>query len=327
MRILLTGGTGFIGTALAEALLSSGCELIILSRGVQTGVQTGVQSAAHADRTGCRFIRSLDEIAATEPLDAVINLAGASLAARRWSPGYKREIVASRTGITRQLLDLFARLECPPEALLSASAIGYYGPHGDEYLTETSALSSSTSAQGGFAQRLCSDWEALALQANQYGVRVCLLRLGVVLDSGGGALLEMAKSFRFGVASWLGSGEQWLSWVHRLDVVRAIQFLLQRDDLQGPFNITGPVPVTGRDFALALQAHHRTFLRAGVPATVLRVLVGEMADELLLSGQRVLPHALESAGFTFSYPSIQGALAAIYADHVALRIHSSSRQA
>lgn len=315
MRILLTGGTGFIGTALTEALLANRCELIVLSRGT------------HPDRTGCRFIRSLHEIPPTEPLDAVINLAGASLAARRWSAGYKREIVASRTGVTRQLLDLFARLERPPESLLSASAIGYYGHHGDECLTETSPLnaSRSTPAAPGFAQRLCSDWEALALQASQYGVRVCLLRLGVVLDSGGGALLEMAKSFRFGVASWLGSGEQWLSWVHRQDVIRAIQFLLQRDDLQGPFNITSPEPVTGRDFAQALQAHHRTFIRAGVPAPVIRMMVGEMADELLLSGQRVVPHALESAGFAFTYPTIQGALAAIYADHVALRSHSSSR--
>jgi uncharacterized protein (TIGR01777 family) len=318
MRILLTGGTGFIGTALTEALLSSGCELIILSRGVQRGV--------HTDRAGCRLIRTLDELPATESLDAVINLAGASLAARRWSAGYKREIVASRTGVTRQVLDLFARLERPPEVLLSASAIGYYGHHGGECLTETSPLTSPPSSQAvtGFAQRLCNDWETLALQATQQGVRVCLLRLGVVLDNGGGALQEMAKSFRFGVASWLGSGQQWLSWVHRRDVVRAIQFLLQRDDLQGPFNITSPAPVTGRDFALALQAHHRTIIRAGVPAPLLRVLVGEMADELLLSGQRVLPHALESAGFTFSYPSIQEALAAIYADHVALRIRSSS---
>lgn len=152
MRILLTGGTGFIGTALTGALLARGDELIILSRG------------AHALRAGCRFVRSLDEIPATEPLDGVINLAGASLAARRWSAGYKREIVASRTGVTRQLLELFERLERPPEALLSASAIGYYGHHGDECLTE-SPLPDSPPGAGmapGFAQRLCSDWEALA---------------------------------------------------------------------------------------------------------------------------------------------------------------------
>ena len=194
--------------------------------------------------------------------------------------------------------------------LLNASAIGYYGHHGDERLTESSASSAVTP---GFAQALCSDWEALALQAQQFGVRVCLLRLGVVLDAGGGALAEMAKSFRFGIASWLGSGHQWLSWVHRQDVIRAIQFLLERDDLQGPFNITSPEPVTGRDFARALQAHHRTFIRAGVPAPVMRLLIGEMAGELLLNGQRVLPERLRAAGFDFIHADLESALRAIYA--------------
>jgi uncharacterized protein (TIGR01777 family) len=296
MRVLLTGGTGFIGTALTEALLECDGDVIILSRQVQ------------ADRPRCRFIRSLDEITATEQLDAVINLAGASLAARRWTAAYKREIVESRMDTTRQVLDLLARLDRPPTVLLSASAIGYYGHHGDEALTESSAVTP------GFAQTLCSDWESLALQAQQLGVRVCLLRLGVVLDSGGGALVEMAKSFRFGVASWLGSGTQWLSWVHRQDVIRAIQFLLGRHDLQGPFNITSPEPVTGRDFCRALQAHHQTLVRAGVPAPVMRLLVGEMAGELLLNGQRVLPGRLQAAGFDFVQRDLASALNAIYAN-------------
>ena len=294
MRVLLTGGTGFIGVPLVQALRASGHEVLVLSR------------QALADHPHCRFVQSLDQLPDLEPLDAVINLAGASLAARRWNAAYKREIVASRMDITQEVLDLLARLERPPEVLLSASAIGYYGHHGDERLTEES------SATPGFAQQLCSDWEALAVQAQSLGVRVCLLRLGVVLDEGGGALQEMATSFRFGVASWLGSGDQWLSWVHRQDVIGAIQFLLARDDLQGPFNITAPEPVTGRDFALALQAHHRTFLRAGVPAPVARLLVGEMAEELLLNGQRVLPHRLEEAGFAFGYRDLSAALAAIY---------------
>ena len=297
MHVLLTGGTGFIGTALIEALLAKGSAVTILSRKPQ------------GDRPGCRFIQSLDEIAATEQIDAVINLAGASLAARRWTAAYKREIVASRMDTTRQVLDLLARLQRPPAVLLSASAIGYYGHHGDEYLTESSTVTP------GFAQTLCGDWESLAMQAQQLGVRVCLLRLGVVLDSGGGALVEMAKSFRFGVASWLGSGQQWLSWVHRQDVIRSIQFLLGRDDLQGPFNITSPEPVTGRDFARVLQAHHRTFIRAGVPGPVMRLLVGEMAGELLLHGQRVLPQRLQAAGFDFTYPDIESALTAIYATY------------
>jgi len=302
MRVLVTGGTGFIGTALTEALLANGAAVTVLSR------------TSHGDQTRCRFIRSLDEIAATERLDAVINLAGASLAARRWTAAYKREIVASRMDTTRHVLDLVARLNRPPAVLLSASAIGYYGHHGDERLTESSPV------YPGFAQALCSDWEALALQAQPLGVRVCLLRLGVVLDRDGGALVEMAKSFRFGVASWLGSGQQWLSWVHRRDVIRAIQFLLARDDFQGPFNVTSPGPVTGRDFATALQVHHRTFIRAGVPGPVMRLLVGEMAGELLLNGQRVLPERLRAAGFDFTYPDIESALTAIYATYPPRRL-------
>jgi uncharacterized protein (TIGR01777 family) len=296
MRILLTGGTGFIGSALTESLLASGNEVIILSRQAQD------------DRLKCRSIRSLQEIQETAELDAIINLAGASLAARRWSTIYKREIIASRVDTTCGLLDLCKRLKRPPKVLLSASAIGFYGHHGEECLTESSPVTP------GFAQQLCSDWESLALQAQQLGMRVCLLRLGVVLDSGGGALVEMTKSFHLGVASWLGSGKQWLSWVQRQDVIRAIQLLLQRDDLQGPFNITSPQPVTSRDFAGALEAHHRTFGRAGVPATFLRLLIGEMAEELLLNGQRVMPERLQAAGFEFTYPDLQSALAAIYAD-------------
>lgn len=295
MRIVITGGTGFIGSALSAALLAGGDELIVLSR------------QARDPRPGCRFVRSLDEIATAQELDAIINLAGAPLAARRWNAAYKREIIASRLDTTGRVLELIRRLSRPPRVLLSASAIGYYGHHGDERVTE------STAVTPGFAQQLCADWEAFALQAQQAGVRVCLLRLGVVLDTGGGALAQMAQSFRFGIASWLGSGRQWLSWVHRADVIRAIQFLLARDDLQGPFNITSPAPATGRDFATALQAHHHTIMRAGVPAPVMRVLIGEMAQELLLNGQRVLPDRLQAAGFAFSHPDLEAALAAIYA--------------
>ncbi|MDG1945081.1 MAG: TIGR01777 family oxidoreductase [Halioglobus sp.] len=305
MRVLLTGGTGFIGVPLTETLLARGYHVIVLSR------------QALIDRPGCRFISSLDRIPVTEELDAVINLAGASLAARRWNESYKGEIISSRMDITAQLLALMARLSRPPKVLLSASAIGYYGHHDDELLTE------SSSATPGFAQKLCSDWEALALTAQSLGVRVCLLRLGVVLDDGGGALAEMTKSFRFGVASWLGSGNQWLSWVHREDVIRAIGFLLARDDLQGPFNITAPEPATALEFARALTTHHRTFLQTGVPASIARLLLGEMAPELLLNGQRVFPAQLQHSGFEFSYPDTTSALAAIYATATKLTNSSS----
>jgi uncharacterized protein (TIGR01777 family) len=296
VRVLITGGTGFIGTALTQSLLDRGCEIVILSRG------------QHVNRNACCVVRTLDEIADTETLDAVINLAGASLAARRWSASYKGEIVASRMDTTRQVSALLARLQRPPEVLLSASAIGYYGHHGDEYLVEESPVTP------GFAQSLCSNWEDLASQAETLGIRVCLLRLGVVLDKGGGALVEMARSFQLGIASWLGSGDQWLSWVHRRDVVRAIEFLLEEKHLQGPFNITSPQPVRARNFATALQLHHRTLLRIGAPAIVMRALIGEMAEELLLNGQRVIPGRLQGAGFKFSYSKLRSALASIYSD-------------
>jgi hypothetical protein len=297
MRVLITGGTGFIGSALAETLAGSASDVTVLSRQQHTG------------NTRIRFINSLNQVEDREQFDAIINLAGASLAAHRWTTGYKHEIVASRMAVTQQVLELIQRLDQAPGLLLSASAIGYYGHHNDEILTEESVVDGAA----GFAQQLCREWEALALQAGKQGTRVCLLRFGVVLDHGGGALAEMEKSFRLGVASWIGSGRQWLSWVHRADVVRAILFLLERNALQGPFNITAPTPVTAHDFCAALSAHHRTWMRAGVPAPVIRLLVGEMAEELLLRGQRVVPQRLQALGFEWNHGTIEAALDAISA--------------
>ena len=295
MHYLITGGTGFIGTALIEALLRDGCTVTVLTRQARQG------------RGPLAFVSSLDSIPAETRFDAVVNLAGASLAGGRWNAEYKQEIVSSRLATTEQLVKCLRRLEEPPAVLLSASAIGYYGHHGDELLTEDGAVTP------GFSHDLCQRWEAAAMEARDIGTRVCLLRFGVVLDRDGGAMVEMAKSFQFGVGSWLGSGKQWLSWVHRRDVIAAIQFLRQRADLAGPFNITAPEPVTSRDFCTAMQRHKRTLFSAPVPAPVMRLLVGEMADELLLNGQRVVPAALEAAGFRFALPTLDAALAEIFA--------------
>jgi uncharacterized protein (TIGR01777 family) len=286
MHILITGGTRFIGVTLCQQLLRDGHQLTLLTR----------QSLADTD--GCRYVASLESIAVHACIDAVINLAGASLAGRRWTSAYKREILASRLDTTSALLHLFQRLKQKPRVLLSASAIGYYGHHGDEELDETGTVTP------GFAQDLCQQWEQLALTAGDLGVRVCLLRLGVVLDSGGGAFSQMAQSFNFGVASWLGSGKQWLSWVHRADVISAMQFLLQREDLAGPFNITAPHPVTNRGFCDGMKRHKRTAISAPVPSALLRLLLGEMADELLLNGQRVVPAGLQQAGFSFAFSEL-----------------------
>ena len=294
MHYLITGGTGFIGTALISALHADGHETTVLTR------------QQLPDKPQCHYIRDLEDIAPDTQFEAVINLAGASLAGARWTPEYKEEITASRVETTNRLVQLCRRLEQAPRALLSASAIGYYGHHGDEKLPEQGA------AAPGFSHTLCEQWEAAALSAGDLGVRVCLLRLGVVLDREGGAMVEMARPFSLGVANWLGSGKQWLSWVHRSDVIAAIRFLLDRSDLSGPFNVTAPEPVTSRGFCSAMKKHKRTFITAPVPAPAMRLLAGEMADELLLNGQRVIPAALCAAGFEFAFPGLDSALADIF---------------
>ncbi|MCB1701395.1 MAG: TIGR01777 family protein [Pseudomonadales bacterium] len=295
MNFLLTGGTGFIGSALVEAWCDANHCVTVLTR------------RPRARRRNVWYVTSLDAIAADTRFDAVVNLAGASLAGARWTPAYKREIVSSRLNTTAAVVALLHRLEHPPATLLSASAIGYYGHHGDEPLDE------DATPAPGFSHDLCQRWEAAALQAADGGTRVCLLRLGVVLDGGGGALQEMARPFRFGVANWVGDGRQWLSWVHRRDVIAAIGFLLQRPDLSGPFNVTAPNPVTAREFCGVMKRNKRTLVTAPVPAPVIRLLVGEMAQELLLHGQRVVPARLEAAGFDFSLPGLDAALAECFA--------------
>ena len=290
MHILMTGGTGFIGGALTERLAAAGHTVRILTR------------QDREDREGIQYLQSLDQIPADSAIDGVVNLAGASLAERRWTAAYKREILDSRLGTTRDLLRLVERLERKPGVLVSASAVGYYGHHNDEILAEDAP------SAPGFSSDLCHRWEALALQAEAFGVRVCRARLGVVLDQGGGAMEQMARPFRFGVANWLGDGRQWLSWVHRRDVIAALVMLLERDDLSGAFNLTAPEPVTSRGFCDAMKRQKKTLITAPVPAAVMRLMLGEMADELLLNGQRVVPERLQSAGFRFEFPELDRAL-------------------
>lgn len=302
MHILITGGTGFIGQALVPYMLGAGHHVSILSR------------SRHRDDGQCTYLRSLEELSASSAVDAVINLAGASLAGKRWTRAYKEELIASRVQGTRALVDFFADSARLPQVLLSASAIGYYGPRGDEALTEEAAPGS------GFASELCQDWEAEADRAAELGIRTCRLRLGVVLDKEGGALQQMAMPFRFGVASWPGAGDQYLSWIHRVDVVAAMALLLESEQLAGAFNLTAPEPVSQREFCSAMQKQFRTLPGMPVPGAVMRLMLGEMAGELLLTGQRVIPTALQDAGFHFQYPDIDAALAAIFSPQAGDRL-------
>jgi uncharacterized protein (TIGR01777 family) len=204
--------------------------------------------------------------------------------------------------VTRALIEFCERLDQQPEVFLSASAIGYYGAQGDEILAEDGT------PVPGFSSQLCRQWEDTALRATAMGIRVCLVRLGVVLDRKGGAMEQMALPFKFGIANWMGSGQQWLSWVHRRDVVRACRFLMDHQDLSGAFNVTAPAPVTSKGFCQAMKARKTTVVTLPVPAFAMRLLLGEMADELLLSGQRVVPAGLQQAGFEFDFPELAQAL-------------------
>lgn len=288
MHILITGGTGLIGSALSEALLAEGHRLTVLTR------------SQRQNRGDLRFIAEFSQC--TDPVDAVINLAGAGLADRRWTPAYKREIRASRVDLTDNLVAWMSEQKTPPKRLISGSAIGFYGADAQATFTEDAALGS------GFSAELCHAWEAAAATAVHAGIEVTCLRLGVVLAKEGGALSKMTQSFRMGMETWLGSGDQWLSWVHLDDVVRVILYALTAPSVSPVYNTVAPEPVRHRQFAREVGARSFTLLSAGVPAFVARLLAGEMADELLLSGQHVVPAQLTNEGFTFRFPTLSDAL-------------------
>ena len=288
MHVLITGGTGLIGTATRALLREQGHRVTVLSR------------RARQNEPQLAFIEKLSD---SEPdVDAVINLAGAGLADRRWSRRYKREITNSRVQLTQELVEWMSALEVAPTRLISASAIGYYGA------SETSQFTESSAGGEGFSAELCQAWEMAAREATALGIPVTVLRLGVVFARSGGALEKMTQSFRLGVESWLGSGSQWLSWVHLSDVVRAIDHALTTVTPASIYNVVAPHAIRHRDLAAEVGRFHTVWLKLGVPSAAARLLAGQMAEELLLTGQRVLPEQLEAEGFDFHYPTVADAL-------------------
>jgi uncharacterized protein len=291
MHILITGGTGLIGTATRDRLLEQGHRVTVLTR------------RPRQDGPHLAFVKRLSQCG--QDVDVVINLAGAGLADRRWSRRYKREITNSRVQLTQHLVEWMHTLDVAPKKLISASAIGYYGA------SETMQFTESSAGGVGFSAELCQAWEEVANTAQALGTQVVILRLGVVFARSGGALKKMTQSFRFGVESWLGSGSQWLSWVHLSDVVRAIDHALTADAPAPIYNVVAPNAVTHRQLAREVGDFRGVWLKLGVPAASARLLAGQMAEELLLTGQRVLPAQLEAEGFHFCYPTVGDALADI----------------
>ncbi len=296
MHVLVTGGTGFIGSALLPALQAAGHRLTVLTRRPATAALPEAVRAV-SDPTAC----------ADDPPDAIINLAGENLGAGRWNDTRRAEFLRSRVGTTEWLLAACKTWRRPPAVWLNGSAIGWYGAREDEVLTEDSAPGT------GFAAELCARWEAAAAPVAALGTRLAVIRIGIVLGLPGGALGQMLPPFRLGLGGPLGHGRQWMSWIHRDDLVAMMQWLLEHETAEGAFNGTAPGPVRNADFSRQLGRALRRPAVLPMPAAALRLLVGPMADELLLSGQQVLPRRALQGGFTFRYPILEGALRQILA--------------
>lgn len=295
MKIAVVGGTGFIGAPLSSALRAEGNEVLVLTRSAAR-VPAGLRALLWDGQSAGPWRQAL------EGCRAVVNLAGEPIVAGRWTSRRKQVLRDSRIDSTRALSDAFAALKQPPQVLINASAIGYYGGQGEDTCEE------STPPGDDFLARLCVDWEAEALKAKTSGARVVNLRLGIVLASDGGALAKMIPPFRFFAGGPLGSGTQWMSWISREDVLRLIRHVLV-SDLEGPLNAVAPNALSNAEFSRVLGAslHRPSWLP--VPATALRLLLGEMA-EMLLTGRRVLPRKALDSGFKFSHPDLPSALSA-----------------
>ena len=300
MHILLTGGTGLIGRRLCKHWLAQGHKLTVLSRkpdDVARLCGADVRGVAHFDDVGSQHV------------DAVVNLAGAPIADRPWTRKRKMLLWDSRITLTEQLVTWLERREQNPGVLISGSAVGWYGDGGERELDENAQPVSED-----FASRLCIAWEETAQRAEALGIRVVLVRTGLVLADEGGMLQRLLPPFKMGMGGPIGNGRQWMPWVHIEDQIALIDFLLNRDDARGPYNACAPSPARNRDFAktLASVLHRPSFMP--MPAVALRLLLGELSI-LLLGGQRARADRLQEAGFTFRFTDLRAALENLLGRH------------
>lgn len=296
MRVLITGGSGFVGSHLCQRLYERGHEILVVSRN---------PSRAQAKLPPRTEIRpAILDFAASQP-EAVINLAGDSITEGRWSEEKKQRLLDSRLNTTNAIVKLCEQLSKPPQRLISASAMGYYGDQGDNEVTE------QTPPGNEFIAELCQKWESAAQQAEQFGVRVAFIRIGLVLDRTGGSLAKMLPAFKMGLGGTLGSGKQYMPWIHREDLIRLIIFLLENEQLSGPFNASAPHPVTNAEFTRALANSLGRPALLPVPELALKLIFGEKS-RVLLNGAKMKPHRLQDNGFEFKFPELNQALHDIF---------------
>ena len=291
LTIAMTGASGFIGRSLTASLESAGHQ-----------VRPMVRQAPRADQIGWHPETGAIDQAALEGIDAVIHLAGENVAARRWTPRQMARIRDSRRIGTRLLAQTLAALERPPRVFISASAIGYYGNRGSETLDEHSGKGE------GFLAAVAEEWERSTAPATACGIRTALPRFGLILSPAGGALAKMLPPFKAGIGGRIGSGRQWMSWISLDDVLGSLESILVTESLAGPINLVGPEPVTNAEFTRVLARVLRRPALLPVPAVVLRVMLGAMADDLLLASTRVIPRRLQESGYAFRHPELSAAL-------------------
>jgi uncharacterized protein (TIGR01777 family) len=307
MAVVIAGGTGFLGSALTRSLVEGGRDVVVLTRTGQprpplTSGSGRSPRMAQWNPDGTAG----DWAAIVSGAEAVVNLAGESIAGRRWSAAQKQRILESRLLATRSLVAAIERAEIPPRVLVSGSAVGYYGLLGDEIAAEDHPAGTD------FLAQVCAQWEAEAARAASPKTRVVQIRTGLVLERDGGALPQMLLPFKLGAGGPVGSGRQYWPWIHRQDWIDLVRFAIETPGLSGPVNLTAPTPVTNADFARALgRALHRPSFMP-TPGFALKILLGEMAGALLLSGQRAVPAKAERLGYRFAFKDLDAALQRIF---------------
>jgi uncharacterized protein len=302
MKILITGATGLVGSALTQDLQRVGHTVCRLMR---PGSSDGAKNSQGFDVTWNPETGELG--GAAVGADAVVNLAGASIAGARWTPARKQLIRSSRVETTRAMVNALSKMTARPRVLVSASAVGYYGNRGDERLTEDSASGSD------FLSEIAREWEAEAVKAESLAIRVVRPRFGVILAKHGGALPQMMRPFKFGVGGKLGSGQQWMSWITLDDVIAILRLAIENGTIRGALNTVSPQPIQNAAFTKILaQVMHRPAIFPA-PAFALRLALGEMADALLLASQRALPTKLDKLNYKFLHPDLPAALQSVLA--------------